>query len=71
MIKKEKIYEITFLDEEKGKVKTKGKNCRAGSIEYSWYDLNKKIEVYINKNSFISRVEVKKWQVKFNLQYLL
>ena len=56
---KEKIYEITFLNELKEQVKTIGKNCRAGSIEYSWYDLNSKLEIYINKNNFIQRVEVK------------
>jgi len=61
VINKEKIiYEIVYYDKIiKDILTTLGNKIEVGSVEYSWYDIKKKVRIHINKNDYISRVEVK------------
>jgi len=55
---KEQIYTILYLDENNELVTTLGKDLKVGSVEISWYDINKKLRFFIHKNRYILRKEV-------------
>lgn len=57
-MKKTEIFNILYINEKKELTSAFGKELKVGSVEYSWYDINKKLRIYINKNNFIMRTEV-------------
>ena len=56
---KKEIFEILYYNEKKELITAFGTDLKVGSVEYSWYDIKKKVNVYINKIYFITRIEVK------------
>lgn len=56
---KKEVYLIIYRDKDNKIVNSKGKDIKAGSIEFSWYDINEKKKIYIHKDRFISREIIK------------